>query len=92
MVTAADVLPVFSEWFITAIRNLNSALYVAKDVPDWRQKYHDAQNNPLLHDQVERIAVLVREIVESALGNRDNDPEFYSRLEKLGKELQKPPD
>lgn len=88
MITADDVLPQFLEWFLQALRNFNSAIYVAQEVPDWQQKYQDAQNNPLLNDQIDRLAALSREIVEHALGHRETTEDFHSRLEQLKQALR----
>ena len=39
MVTADDLLPALVSVLTEALHNLDSALLVAQEVPDWRQKY-----------------------------------------------------
>ena len=92
MVTANDLLPALVSVLTEALHNLDSALLVAQEVPDWRQKYREAKDNPLRKEQTDRLIALLEEVSNAILENRLDDPDFQLRLEQLTKALCKPPD
>lgn len=87
MTTADDLLPLYADWLMATLRDLNAALYVMQEVPGWQQKYQDARANPLLADKCDRIAALSGELVQHALGHRENTEDFHARLDQLRRAL-----
>lgn len=84
---ADDLILAYAGFVGALLRDLNSAIYVMQEIPDWREKFARAKADALLNEKPERIAELCRQLADYAAGHQEANPEFLAQLERLQKAL-----